>query len=100
MKNPTASDRLVRYVAHCIERGVQLQIASLRNHVIATRRPNRNHPAEVTLQLPDALVKALRGAPADGPEIVIAVVPREICNEVDHRIERAKSPIILPGDGR
>ena len=72
----------------------RVQVVPLARLVTESARKNEKRPAYVKLDVPDDMVKALRGKQGDDQDLMlVVVVPREV-------LERKESRIILPGEVR
>lgn len=90
---------LISYVMNCLRHQPQrLGAYRMRDFVLETKRANKKRPyPQVVLQVDDMTVKALRGAPGEGKvELVIAIVPREVCDAVDQAAKLKESGLVLP----
>lgn len=99
-ENPTPSHAdLLGYIAHGIASAPQsVGVIRMRDATIETRRKSRKHGPEAVLSVSDDVIKALRGEPADGPEVLLVVVSRETCDARDDRERRKESGIVIPGE--
>jgi hypothetical protein len=71
----------------------RVEAVPLRDLVVESARENDKRPAFVKLNLPDELVKGLRGRQEEQDLLLLVRVPRDV-------MERAESSLILPGDLR
>jgi hypothetical protein len=71
----------------------KVEVVPVRELVMESARENPKRPAFVKLALPDEVVKKLRGGGEESDLLLLVSVPREV-------LERADSPIILPGEVR
>jgi hypothetical protein len=71
----------------------RVEAVPLRDLVVESARENDKRPAFVKLNLPDELVKGLRGRHEEQDLLLLVRVPRDV-------MERAESNLILPGDLR
>jgi hypothetical protein len=71
----------------------RVEMIPIRELVTDSARQNPKRPAYVTLQVPDDVVKGLRGRQEDTDLVLLVVVPKQI-------LERSESLIILPGEVR
>ncbi|MDX1644504.1 MAG: hypothetical protein R3244_09130 [Thermoanaerobaculia bacterium] len=69
----------------------RVELAPVDRLVIESARQNPKRPAYVKLAVPDDLVKQLRGRREPQDLVLLVRLPREV-------LERAESPIILPGE--
>lgn len=79
-------------LAYALEKYRQrVEVAPIGGLLIDSARQNPKRPAYVKLAVPDDLVKALRGAREPDDLMLLVRVPKEV-------LERADSPIVLPGE--
>jgi hypothetical protein len=71
----------------------RVELVPIRELVSDSARQNPKRPAYVTLNVPDEIVKGLRGRPDDTDLVLLVRVPKEI-------LERSESLILLPGEVR
>lgn len=71
----------------------RVQVVPLARLVTESARKNEKRPAYVKLDVPDDMVKSLRGKAGDQDLMLVVVVPKEV-------LERKESRIILPGEVR
>jgi hypothetical protein len=71
----------------------RVDVLPLERLVTESARQNPKRPAYVKLDVPDELVKSLRGRTENQDLVLIVRVPREI-------LERSESLIVLPGEVR
>jgi hypothetical protein len=71
----------------------RVQVVPISHLVTESARKNEKRPAYVKLEVPDDLVKALRGKQGEQDLMLLVVVPKEV-------LERKESRIILPGEVR
>lgn len=71
----------------------RIEMIPIRELVTDSARQNPKRPAYVTLQVPDDVVKGLRGRQEDTDLVLLVVVPKQI-------LERSESLIVLPGEVR
>lgn len=71
----------------------QVDVLPLAQLVTESARQNPKRPAFVKLDVPDELVKSLRGRPDDQDLVLIVRVPKEV-------LGRSESLIVLPGEVR
>jgi hypothetical protein len=71
----------------------RVELVPIRELVTDSARQNPKRPAYVTLQVPDEIVKGLRGRPDDTDLVLLVRVPKEV-------LERSESRILLPGEVR
>lgn len=71
----------------------RVEMVPLEELVTESARQNDKRPAYVRLEVPDDVVKSVRGRAAERDTILIVRVPREVA-------ERMGSRIILPGEIR
>jgi hypothetical protein len=90
MAAPTPVESLLKALEKYPQR---VEMVPLRELVVESARENDKRPAFVKLQVPDAVVKSLRGRAEEQDLLLVVRVPREV-------LERAESSIILPGDLR
>jgi hypothetical protein len=70
----------------------QVEVVDLRQLVADSARQNDKRPAWITLNVPDEVVKTLRGRSAEGDLLLLVRIPKQVR-------ERQGSRIILPGQG-
>lgn len=88
MQNPRKS------LAYALEKYPErVEMVPLEELVTDSARQNPRRPAYVTLQVPDDLVKSLRGGKESKDMVLLVRVPKEI-------LERSESLIVLPGEVR
>jgi hypothetical protein len=87
----------LRALAFALEKYPEkIELLPVEKLLIESARQNEKRPAYVKLAVPDDLVKALRGAPAQADERDLVLLVR-----LPHAVlERAESRIILPGEAR
>ena len=71
----------------------RVEMIPIRELVSDSARQNPKRPAYVTLQVPDEVVKGLRGRQEDTDLVLLVVVPKQV-------LERSESLIVLPGEVR
>lgn len=71
----------------------RVEMIPIRELVTDSARQNPKRPAYVTLQVPDDVVKGLRGREEDTDLVLLVVVPKQV-------LERSESLIVLPGEVR
>jgi hypothetical protein len=71
----------------------RIEMIPIRELVTDSARQNPKRPAYVTLQVPDEVVKGLRGRQEDTDLVLLVVVPKQV-------LERSESLIVLPGEVR
>jgi len=71
----------------------RVEVVPLAQLVTESARKNEKRPAYVKLEVPDEMVKALRGKQGGQDLMLLVVVPKEV-------LERKESRIILPGEVR
>lgn len=92
MQNPHQNPR--RSLAYALEKYPErVEMVALQELVTESARQNDKRPAYVKLNVPDDVVKGLRGRPEETDLVLIVRVPREI-------LERSESLIVLPGEVR
>lgn len=69
----------------------RVELAPVERLVMESARQNPKRPAYLKLAVPDELVKQLRGRRPAQDLVLLVRLPREV-------VERAESPIILPGE--
>lgn len=69
----------------------RVELAPVEQLVLESARQNPKRPAYLKLAVPDELVKQLRGRRPAQDLVLLVRLPREV-------VERAESPIILPGE--
>ena len=85
-------DNPIEQLAYALEKyRERVEVAPIRSLLIDSARQNAKRPAYVKLAVPDALVKALRGARQQEDLVLLVRVPKDVQ-------ERAESPIVLPGE--
>ncbi|HET9228659.1 MAG TPA: hypothetical protein VFR31_18415 [Thermoanaerobaculia bacterium] len=89
MQNPLKS------LAYALEKYPErIEMVPLRDLVTESARQNEKRPAYVKLNVPDEIVKQLRGRADDDNDLVLLVrVPKEV-------LQRQDSLIVLPGEVR
>ena len=88
MQNPLKS------LAYALEKYPErIELVPIRELVTESARQNAKRPAFVKLDVPDEIVKGLRGRPEDTDLVLLVRVPREVR-------ERSESLILLPGEVR
>ena len=92
MQNPQKNP--IRSLAFALEKYPErVEAIPLRELVSESARQNEKRPAYVKLNVPDEIVKGLRGNPDDTDLVLVVRVPREI-------LQRQDSLIVLPGEVR
>lgn len=89
MQNP------IKSLAYALEKYPErVEMVPLRDLVTESARQNEKRPAWVKLNVPDEIVKQLRGRPDDNADLLLLVrVPKEV-------LQRQDSLIVLPGEVR
>ena len=88
MQNPRKS------LSYALEKYPErVELIPLRELVSESARQNEKRPAYVKLNVPDEIVKGLRGNPDDTDLVLVVRVPKEI-------LQRQDSLIVLPGEVR
>ena len=88
MQNPRKS------LAYALEKYPErVEMVPLEQLVTESARQNPKRPAYVKLDVPDDLVKSLRGREETRDLVLLVRVPREV-------LERSESLIVLPGEVR
>lgn len=89
MQNPMKS------LAYALEKYPErVEMVPLRDLMTESARQNEKRPAWVKLNVPDEIVKQLRGRKDDDSDLVMLIrVPREV-------LQRQDSLIVLPGEVR
>ena len=89
MQNPLKS------LAYALEKYPErVEMVPLRDLVTESARQNEKRPAYVKLNVPDEIVKQLRGRAGDDNDLVLLIrVPKEV-------LQRQDSLIVLPGEVR
>ncbi|HWM93215.1 MAG TPA: hypothetical protein VN493_20795 [Thermoanaerobaculia bacterium] len=92
MQNPPKNP--IRSLTYALEKYPErVELIPLRDLVAESARQNEKRPAYVKLNVPDEIVKGLRGNPDDTDLVLVVRVPREI-------LQRQDSLIVLPGEVR
>jgi hypothetical protein len=72
----------------------KVEMIPIRELAVESARQNDKRPAWVKLQVPDEVVKGLKGTRTEeGDLVMLVIVPKEVS-------ERSESRIILPGEVR
>jgi len=88
MQNPLKS------LAYALEKYPErIEAVPIRELVAESARQNEKRPAFVKLNVPDDVVKGLRGRPEETDLVLIVRLPREV-------LQRQDSLIVLPGEVR
>jgi len=88
MQNPLKS------LAFALEKYPErIEAVPIRELVSESARQNEKRPAYVKLNVPDDVVKGLRGRPEETDLVLIVRLPREV-------LQRQDSLIVLPGEVR
>ena len=88
MQNPLKS------LAFALEKYPErIEAVPIRELVAESARQNEKRPAFVKLNVPDDVVKGLRGRPEETDLVLIVRLPREV-------LQRQDSLIVLPGEVR
>jgi hypothetical protein len=92
MQNPQKNP--IRSLSYALEKYPErVELVPLRELVAESARQNGKRPAYVKLNVPDDVVKGLRGNPDETDLVLIVRVPKEI-------LQRQDSLIVLPGEVR
>jgi len=84
----------LKSLAYALEKYPErVELVPIRELVADSARQNAKRPAYVTLNVPDEIVKGLRGRPEDTDLVLLVRVPKQI-------LERSESLILLPGEVR
>lgn len=97
--NPTPAE-LARYIAYCIANDPRsFGVVRLRNIVVETKRISKKRPtSEATILVNEDVVRTLRGDARKGPEILMVVIPRDVCDRHEDQERRRESGIVLPNE--
>lgn len=88
MQNP------IKSLAFALEKYPErIEAVPIRELVAESARQNEKRPAFVKLNVPDDVVKGLRGRPEETDLVLIVRLPREV-------LQRQDSLIVLPGEVR
>ena len=88
MQNPLKS------LAYALEKYPErIEAVPIRELISESARQNEKRPAFVKLNVPDDVVKGLRGRPEETDLVLIVRLPREV-------LQRQDSLIVLPGEVR
>ncbi len=71
----------------------KVELAPIETLLLDTARRNDKRPAYVKLAVPDELVKSLRGSRKTQDTVLLVRIPSDV-------LQRADSPIVLPGEVR
>lgn len=71
----------------------KVELAPIETLLLDAARRNDKRPAYVKLAVPDELVKSLRGSRKTQDTVLLVRIPSDV-------LQRADSPIVLPGEVR
>ena len=84
----------IKSLAYALEKYPErIEAVPIRELVAESARQNEKRPAYVKLNVPDDVVKGLRGRPEETDLVLIVRLPREV-------LKRQDSLIVLPGEVR
>lgn len=72
----------------------QTEVVDLTRRILGSKREKRDRPAEITIEVPDEVVKVLHGHPGNWGRLLALWVPREVLDD----LRRVESGIATPAE--